>query len=156
MRMTPGHDSILLVGLTGANQESMAYLLRQRDWNWSTADSLRSAIRELGRSGGVELVLASEALPDGRAYELSDVVSKRGASFLVGVMLSEGQIWLPVVERGERTFGRGGIGMAELSSVLRDLLDDRVSSNLQGGNSRMKAGGNEQIVGASHKVATAR
>ncbi len=153
--MSLRQDSILLVGLTRTNQESIAHTLNKRGWKWRTVDSLTSAVHHFAKGGGVQLVLAAEALLDGRGYELTDAVTKLGSSLLVGVMLSEGSVWLPVVERGERTFGRGGIGLAELGSVLDELLDDRVSSNVSRYNSRRKAVGTEQPAGVSHRVVTA-
>jgi hypothetical protein len=153
--MTHGDDSILLVGLAGANQESIAHLLMQRDWNWKAAESLASAVRHLGRMTGLKLVLAAEVLVDGRGYELTDLIARQGSSLLVGVMLSEGEVWLPVVERGERTFGRGGIGMADLGSVVSELLDDRIPSSLWPGRSPMKAAANQQIAGVDHRIVAA-
>jgi len=153
--MTLGHDSILLVGLTGSNQESIEHVLRQRDWNWRTAGSLTGAIRDLGRNIGVELVLAAEALLDGRGYELTDAVAKQNLSLLVDVMLSEGHVWLPVVERGERTFGRGGFGVAELGSVVDELLADRVPSKLPQVVIGKNTTGIEQFASMSQKAVTA-
>ena len=153
--MTLGHDSILLVGLTGSNQESIEQVLRQRDWNWRTAGSLTGAIRDLGRNIGVELVLAAEALLDGRGYELTDAVAKHNLSLLVDVMLSEGHVWLPVVERGERTFGRGGFGVEELGSVVDELLANRVPSELPKVVAGKNARGSEQFAGMDHNVVRA-
>jgi hypothetical protein len=153
--MALGHDSILLVGLTGSNQESIMHLLKQRDWNWKTADCLTGAIRELGGKVGMELVLAAEALLDGHGYELTGAVTRRGSSLLVDVLLSDGHVWLPVVERGERTFGRGGIGLAELGSVVDELLGDRVPPKLPKGVAGKDARGSEQFAGESHKVVAA-
>lgn len=153
--MTLGHDSILLVGLTGSNQESIQHVLRQREWSWRTADSLTGAIRELRENIGVELVLAAEALLDGRGYELSDTVVKHNSSLLIDVMLSEGHVRLPVVERGKRTFGRSGFGVAELGSVVDELLADRVLCKLAKVLAGKSARGSEQFAGMSQKVVAA-
>jgi len=72
-------------------------------------------------------VLASEILPDGRAYELMPAVEKSGTSLLVGVALSESRLWLPVVESGRRVLGSRALNARVLEYELERLMDSQVS-----------------------------
>jgi hypothetical protein len=67
-------------------------------------------------------VLAEEHLPDGRGYDLAESVERLATTLLVSVALSESCLWLPVVERGERSLGRRALNPRMLELELETLL----------------------------------
>jgi len=69
-----------------------------------------------------DAVLARETLSDGRGYDLRDIVLDSGGTLLVGVTLSDGWVWLPVLDRGHVVFGKHALGENSFETQLEKLL----------------------------------
>lgn len=95
---------ILMVGNTSANTAAMLFRLAARGWGARHVDTLAEAKEVMG-TFRFALVLAPENLPDGRGYDLSDVVSRQRGHLYVGIPLSE-TLWLPVIESGALVLGQ--------------------------------------------------
>jgi hypothetical protein len=80
--------------------------------------------REILRATHPKLVLASEALSDGRAYELIRPIERMGVSLLVSIALTDTCIWLPVVQRGRRTLGLRAMHQRFLEPEIYELLTE--------------------------------
>ena len=93
-------------------------------WGWYGVEKVVDG-RELLNTFEVDVVLATEALPDGRGYDVADSVAKQKASLLVAVALSENSLWLPVIDRGARVLGSRAIGANLLEAELVRVLTAR-------------------------------
>jgi CheY-like chemotaxis protein len=112
---------ILAVGDSSPAGESVMHSLSRRGAQQSVARTVQEAILRL-RDFPFDVVLACEALADGRAYELMPMVERKGSSLLVAVALSESALWLPVVENGRRVLGSRALNARMLESELERLL----------------------------------
>jgi len=112
---------ILVVGSNGSIPIVAPGRLTFRDWPYHTVETLDEARTALSTMQDC-LVLASECLPDGRGYELSDLVARNLGSLLVRVSLSENSLWLPVIEHGKRVLGMRAIQDGALDSEIAILL----------------------------------
>jgi len=90
-------------------------------WGSRIVRCLREA-RDLLSTFDFHVVLASEALSDGRGYDLAESISRRARTLIVGVALSESCLWLPVVYRGVNVLGRRALAPEMLEAELKDLL----------------------------------
>jgi hypothetical protein len=112
---------ILVVGRGLPGTDTALVQLSKLGWGSHLVAALRDA-NLLLTTFQFDVVLALEHLPDGRGYDLSDIVRKHGATLLVSVALSETCLWLPVVERGVWTLGQRAFGPALLGWELETLL----------------------------------
>ena len=149
--MASADVSVLMVGLAGPTQTWMITKMEQRGWRCRAVQTLSSAFEAL-RSGKAEIVLAAELLPDGRGYDLMDAVACLSCSLLVGVMISEGYLWLPAVERGERTLGQGGVGPIQIESVVGELVFKTTSAGRAGAAGSDKERGTTVCEGKDREV----
>ena len=90
-------------------------------WGSRIVRCLREA-RDLLNTFDFHIVLASEALSDGRGYDLAEPVSRRSRTLIVGVALSESCLWLPVVYRGVNVLGRRALAPEVLEAEIKELL----------------------------------
>ncbi|HUO34171.1 MAG TPA: hypothetical protein VMU43_04205 [Candidatus Acidoferrum sp.] len=112
---------VLLVGGLGPLTQELDDRLSQRGKPVATrAGSVRDGLAVL-QNGNFNVVLATEILPDGRAYELMPAVERMGGNLLVAVALSESALWLPVVERGKCVLGSRALNAHMLASELERL-----------------------------------
>jgi hypothetical protein len=112
---------ILVVGSVGSIPRVVPGRSAFRDWPSQVVETLGEARTALSTMQDA-LVLASENLPDGRGYELSDLVARYLGSLLVCVSLSENSLWLPVIEHGKRVLGMRAIQDGALDSEIAILL----------------------------------
>ncbi len=68
------------------------------------------------------VVLAAEKLPDGNGYELGSSAEEQEATLMVGLKLTETSLWLPVVEKGERSLGTRALNPVMLEIEVEKLL----------------------------------
>jgi hypothetical protein len=105
--MAPVSESILAVGLTFPANSVLERLGRK-----GRECQLVNTLVEAGEAlqwGKFGIVLAGEHLSDGEGYDLVERVTRNGGTLLVAVTLSEGFLWIPVVERGVKTLGECGL-----------------------------------------------
>jgi hypothetical protein len=115
---------VLIVGPTTSSTNSILKKLAQAGWGSHAVDGAHEAETVL-KTIRFKVVLSSEKLPDGTGYELAPLIARQGGSLFVGVTLSETCLWLPVIERGERSLGKRAMNPTmletEVSEVLRAL-----------------------------------
>lgn len=116
---------LLVVGDASLPAESVMQSLSRRGAQQAIARTVQEAILRLG-DFRFDVVLSSEFLPDGRAYELMPIVERKGGSLLVAVALSESALWLPVIENGRRVLGTRALNARVLESELEGLLSKPV------------------------------
>jgi DNA-binding response OmpR family regulator len=119
--MSPVALRILVVGKPCASTAATLSRLALQGWAAQLAEDVVKANAMLD-TVQVDVVLAEENLPDGRGYDLAESVVQRAATLLVSVALSESCLWLPVVERGERSLGRRALNPQMLECELEMLL----------------------------------
>lgn len=120
---------ILVIGACSVDTKAMLNRLAKRGWGSRTMDTLREG-RELLETFQFDLILSSESLPDGRGYEMSEMVRHQSGTLLVGIALSETQLWLPVVERGQNVLGKRALNASLLESEAQKLLGGRDTQTL--------------------------
>ena len=112
---------LLMIGKPSISASVTLARLSDCNWGWYGVASLAEA-RSLLKTFQIDVVLAREALPDGRGYDIADAVAKQAGTLLVGVALSENSLWLPVVDRGERVLGTRAIAASLLEAELVKIL----------------------------------
>jgi len=112
---------ILVVAPRGPTTNTTVERLARRGWGCQVVDLLCEAKEEL-KNSKYEIVLAGELMADGRGYDLIDVIAERSSSLLVGVMLSDGYLWLPTVERGVRILGMRALNSSMLEEAMEEML----------------------------------
>jgi hypothetical protein len=120
---------ILMIGACSVGTKAMLNRLAKRGWGSRTMDTLREG-RELLETFKFDLILSSESLPDGRGYEVSEMVRRQSGTLLVGIALSETQLWLPVIERGQNVLGKRALNASLLESEAQKLLGGRDTQTL--------------------------
>lgn len=110
---------ILTVGLSECTGTVLGRLAR-KGWEYHVAPTLQDAGAAV-RSGNFGIILATEVLADGCGYDLVESVAGVGGTLYVAIALSEGYLWLPVVERGTRTPGNCGLDPRILESEIEEL-----------------------------------
>jgi hypothetical protein len=120
--MPPIALRILVVGNLFPAARDILRRFSERGWGSQHVGKLSEAGDLLGMLD-YEVVLSSECLIDGRGYELADSVAAHSRTLIVGVALSESQLWLPVVERGAHVLGKRGLSAQMLELELTNLLD---------------------------------
>ena len=115
---------ILMIGNSSPSTHITLGRLSDCGWGSYTVDKMRDG-EQLLKTFQVDIVLASETLPDGRGYDLADCVARQLGTLMVGVALSENALWLPVIDRGERVLGSRAIGARMLEAELIKELTSR-------------------------------
>jgi hypothetical protein len=119
----------LIVGSKALSATTILSRSASCGWESLVVETLDEARRLLHESAFV-ILLAAEILPDGRGYDLRDAVADMSGTLLVGVELTEGCVWLPVLERGKNVFGQRALHEesleAELWRLLRAPCEDNV------------------------------
>jgi len=138
--MEADENRLLVVGETTSSTQALIEQLSQRGTECASARSVHEAIVSL-RNSHFDAVLATEILPDGRAYELMPAVEKSGGNLLVAIALSESSLWLPVVDRGRRVLGSRALNANMLASELERLTMAPVPPAVRMANSFRSADG---------------
>ncbi|HTV60419.1 MAG TPA: hypothetical protein VMJ93_16220 [Verrucomicrobiae bacterium] len=112
---------LLVVGVPSPPTQSILNQLQKAGTPAVVSRTVQEALLALGNSE-YAVVLASELLPDGRAYELMPAIERTGGSLLVSVALSESQLWLPVVEHGRRVLGSRALNSRMLEYEVDRLM----------------------------------
>jgi len=115
---------ILMIGNSSPSTHITLGRLSDCGWGSYTVDKMRDG-EQLLKTFQVDIVLASETLPDGRGYDLADCVARQLGTLMVGVALSENALWLPVIDRGQRVLGSRAIGARMLEAELIKELTAR-------------------------------
>lgn len=115
---------ILVVGAPLPSTVSSLRHLTARGWGSRCVPTVQEAV-DLLATFHFDLVLARETLPDGRGYDIAGRIARQSGTLLVGVSLSEGCLWLPVIERGAKVLGTRAIHSARLESEMEVLLGTR-------------------------------
>jgi len=118
--MPPVTMRILFAGRPSMTVSGMLGRLATRGWGARVVESLRDAKASLA-TFPCDIVLASESLPDGRGYELAELVTRQSGTLFVCVALSESCLWLPVVEQGASVLGSRAFS-AHLLETEMDIL----------------------------------
>jgi len=119
------HDTtgIRILAVGEARGNTLAILERAEGLGWASYPVLGIVEAEVVlKTFRFDVVLAEEVLPDGRGYDLTDAVAQAGTSLFVAVALSEGSLWLPVVELGERSLGKRALNQAALEAEIEIIL----------------------------------
>ena len=119
--MSPVAMRILVVGKPCGSTAATLSRLAQDGWVADTAENVAKAKAVL-KMFRLDAVLSEENLPDGRGYDLADAVAQQSSTLLVSVALSESCLWLPVIERGERSLGRRAVTPEMLGFELETIL----------------------------------
>ena len=112
---------ILVIGEFLPGTSEILRRLSGRGWGARKVPTLRDA-RDLLGTFDFDVVLASEALPDGRGYDVAESVALHSRTLMVGVALSESCLWLPVVDRGKHVLGKRALNVQALESEMETLL----------------------------------
>lgn len=115
---------ILMVGEHSPNTKAIIARLAARRWGARYVATQREAQEVLG-TFQFDVVLAAEDLPDGRGYDLANMLEHRLETLMVSVALSETCLWLPVIERGERVLGQRALNATMAEVGLEMLLSAR-------------------------------
>jgi hypothetical protein len=119
---------ILVVGPLGPRLGPLLDRLAREGWEAYRLESNTEA-RTVLRTLQFDLVLATEDLSDGTGYDLAYEVGRRSASLFVEVGMSDGQVWLPVMEQGTRTMGQGALDLADLEWEVKRILSGAAPSD---------------------------
>jgi DNA-binding response OmpR family regulator len=112
---------ILVVGSHPPATSAITTRLVLLGWGSQLVDTLREASIAL-ETFKFEVVLSAEHLPDGRGYELTEVVASRKSTLFVCVALSENSLWLPVLDRGASVLGTRAVSGSDLEFEIVKLL----------------------------------
>jgi hypothetical protein len=123
---------VLTVGRVGPHLSALLERLARKGWGSYPAETYAEA-RIVLRTLRFDVILAPEFLVDASGFDLSNEVGSRAASLFVDVSLSEGHLWLPVVERGTRTLGERALYPVEFEQEIGVLLSRRVASRFSTG-----------------------
>jgi hypothetical protein len=124
-------ERILAVGLTfPAN--SVLERLGRKGREYQVVNTVVDAGEAL-RRGKFGIVLAAKYLSDGEGYDLVERVTRAGGTLLVAVTLSEGYLWIPVVERGVKTLGERGLEPLMLEMEIGGLTSMAERRTISGG-----------------------
>jgi hypothetical protein len=116
---------ILFAGTPAPVTDEVLARLAARGFGAHRAEKLCEA-RDLLETFRLDVVLATEALVDGRGYALADTMSRHSGTLIVGVALSESCLWLPVIERGVAVLGKRAFSPAMLETELDRFLGVRI------------------------------
>jgi hypothetical protein len=112
---------VLVVGPTTSSTNGILKKLERAGWSSHVVAGVREAETVL-KTIRFKVVLSTEKLLDGTGYELAGLIARQGGSLFIGVTLSETCLWLPVIERGERSLGKRAINPTALETEVEELL----------------------------------
>jgi DNA-binding response OmpR family regulator len=112
---------ILVVGTPSRGTQSILSRLASCGWGSRTVETLREA-EVLVNTFRFDMVLATESLPDGRAYAMTQAIARRSGTLIVAIALSESCLWLPVVEQGRRVLGTRALRPEQLEREAEKIL----------------------------------
>ena len=112
---------VLVVGAPSRGTQAILSRLAIRGWGSRTVETLREA-EVLVNTFRFDIVLATESLPDGRAYAMTQMIARREGTLLVAIALSESCLWLPVVEQGRRVLGTRALRPEQLEREAETIL----------------------------------
>lgn len=112
---------ILVVGTPSRGTQAILSRLASSGWGSRTVETLREA-EVLVNTFRFDMVLATESLPDGRAYAMTQMMARRGGTLIVAIALSESCLWLPVVDHGERVLGTRALNSERLEREMEKIL----------------------------------
>ncbi len=112
---------VLIVGPTTSSTNGILKNLARAGWSSHAVGCVCEAETVL-RTIRFKVVLSSEKLADGTGYELAPLIARQGGSLFIGVTLSETCLWLPVIERGDRSLGKRAINPTALEGEVGELL----------------------------------
>ena len=138
MPATPA--SILAVGTPALLPPRILNRLGAHGWRCRRTGTLREALSVLRGGARFDVVLAAESIGDGSGYDLTRSVMASFGTLFVGIPLTEGHLWLPVVEGGRKV-----LGQQALSSSMLEPEMEMVASGLRE-NARLKQ------IGSRHKL----
>jgi hypothetical protein len=119
---------ILVIGKPLLSTHDILRHMADRGWGALFVSTVREA-RDAMKTFEFDVTLAAESLPDGRGYDLTDLVTARLRSLFVAVVLSESCLWLPVVFRGAHVLGQRAIKPQLLEMELETLLSMHAHEN---------------------------
>jgi hypothetical protein len=117
---------ILAVGSAGPHVSALLERLARNGWGSYSVETFAEA-RTVLRTLQFEVILAAEYLIDGSGFQLAREMGPRPVSLFVDVSLSEGHLWLPVVERGANTLGERALDPSSFEQELSELLSGSVA-----------------------------
>jgi len=129
--MSATRTAVLLVGDTSARSATLRKWLRNRDCRWQFAASFQDACRVMSQEE-FDLVLCQYDLPDRTAFPLLDWLEGSRSTLLFSGGVERGIRWLPVIERGERCLDRPLLQTTDLPTMLANLVDGPVGSDVMG------------------------
>ncbi len=112
---------ILAIGTSQLGLNAILKRLASRGWGAHAVRTIREA-RDSLKTFHFDIVLAAEALPDGRGYDVSEIVAQQSITLLVGIALSESCLWLPVIEWGVKVLGDHALNADALEAELEIFL----------------------------------
>jgi DNA-binding response OmpR family regulator len=112
---------ILVVGTPSRGTQAILARLASCGWGARTVETLREA-EVLVSTFRFDMVLATESLPDGRAYSMTQMIARRSGTLIVAIALSESCLWLPVVEQGRRVLGTRALNPEQLEREAEKIL----------------------------------
>jgi hypothetical protein len=112
---------ILVVGHVLPSTRDILRRLGDQGWSARLVPTVREA-KDAMTTFDFDVTLAAESLPDGRGYDVGDLIAGHARSLFVGVMLSESCLWLPVVFRGAQVLGQRALKPHFLEPELENLL----------------------------------
>jgi hypothetical protein len=118
---------ILAVGPVVPHLSALLERLARNGWGSYSVESFAEA-RTVLRTLQFEVILAAEFLVDGSGFQIAREMGPRTTSLYVDVSLSEGHLWLPVVERGANTLGERALDAPSFEQELGELLSGSVAS----------------------------
>jgi DNA-binding response OmpR family regulator len=127
--MPPRVMRILVVGPPLPSTATALRHLATRGWGSRCVPTIQEAA-ELLATFHFELVLSRETLPDGRGYDIAERIARQAGTLLVGISLSEGCLWLPVIDHGAKVLGTRAIHSARLELEVEALLETRKLENI--------------------------
>jgi len=109
--------SILTVGNPGLVPAGILARLSAHGWHCRRARTLREGLSVL-RETRFDVVLAAESVSDGSGYEFTRPITETCGTLFVGIPLSEGYLWLPVVEGGRKVLGQQALNSTMLEPEM--------------------------------------
>jgi hypothetical protein len=109
--------SILTVGNPGLVPAGVLARLSAHGWRCRRACTLLDGLAAL-RETRFDVVLAAESVSGGSGYEFTGPVMEIFGMLFIGIPLSEGYLWLPVVEGGRKVLGQQALNSAMLEPEM--------------------------------------
>jgi hypothetical protein len=112
---------ILVIGKVLPSTRDILRRLGDQGWGARCVPSVHEA-KEAMAIFDFDVTLAAESLPDGRGYDVAELIAEHARSLFVSVVLSESCLWLPVVFRGAHVLGQRALKPQMLEPELETLL----------------------------------